>query len=290
MLANFIDLHTHSSASDGSDSPEELVRKAAAKGLAAVALTDHDSMDGLPEAQAEARRCGIRFVRGIEIAVKHENDELHLVGLWMPELSSRMKDAIGNFRQKRSFRNMEILHSLKKIGMPLDIEEVHAFSGNGTMGRPHIASAMKSKGYVQSRRDAFSRYIGHEGRAFVPRELMSPEEGISLLRGEGALVVLAHPCLFRHMSRQSLDGLLVKLTGYGLHAIEAYHSAHSRDQIRICVDLAAKYGLLLSGGTDYHGQNKEDICLGSGIRGNVRVPVYVLEKMEAFRREHGLWL
>lgn len=288
MQRIFIDLHTHSAASDGSDSPAELARKAAGSGLAAVALTDHDTMDGLGEAAAEARRCGIRFIRGIEIAVRHHDDELHLVGLWMPEPSPRMAGALALFKQNRRRRNHEMLDSLRKIGMPLDMEEVRAFSKGGAMGRPHIALAMKSRGYVQSRRDAFERYIGHDGRAFVRRDLMSPEEGIDLLREEGALVVLAHPCLFRHMNRQRLDEVLGRFKAYGLHGVEAYHSTHSREQVRACVDLAAKHGLLLSGGTDYHGLNKPDIRLGSGMRGNVRVPLYVLEKMEAHRQERGM--
>lgn len=289
MQGRFIDLHTHSTASDGTDSPSALVAKAAALGLAALAITDHDSIEGLAEAGAEARRLGFRFVRGIEIAVRHENDEIHLVGLWMPEAPSpRMAEVLRTFKRLRRERNLGMLRALDKIGMPLELEEVRAFSGGGAVGRPHIASAMKSRGYVQSRREAFMRYIGHDGAAFVPRELMGAEEGIALLKDEGAIVVLAHPCLFRHMNRQALDRVLAKFTGYGLQAIEAYHSAHSREQVRICVDLAAKYGLLLSGGTDYHGRNKEDIKLGSGLRGNVRAPLYLLEKMEAYRRERGL--
>lgn len=288
MRGIFVDLHTHSTASDGTDSPSELVRKAAAAGLAAIALTDHDTLSGLGEAEEEARRCGIRLIRGIEIAVRHADDELHLVGLWMPEPSPRMSEALELFRNNRRLRNLRMLSSLGEMGMPMDLDEVRALSGGGAVGRPHIATAMKIKGYVETRRDAFRRYLGHGGSAFVPRELMSPQEGIALLRDEGAIVVLAHPCLFPHMTRQALDSILGEFKTYGLHAIEAYHSTHSREQVRACVDLAARHGLLLSGGTDYHGLNKRDINIGTGIRGNVRVPLYVLEKMEAYRREHGL--
>ena len=288
MQRIFIDLHTHSTVSDGTDSPAELVRNAVASGLAAVALTDHDTLDGHGEAAAEAARLGIRFVSGIEIAVRHECGELHLVGLWMPAPSVRMREALESFRRGRQVRNLEILASLGKMGLPVDLNEVLAYSGGETVGRPHIALAMKHRGYVQNRRDAFTLYIGQNGRAFVPRALMSPEEGIGLLRGEGATVVLAHPCLFHNMGRQMLDRMLGPLKELGLHAVEAYHSAHSSEQVRLCVDLAAKHGLLLSGGSDYHGHNKENIQLGSGVRGNLRVPVYVLEKLEAQRRELGL--
>ena len=286
----FIDLHTHSLASDGTDRPSELVRKADEAGLAALALTDHDSLDGLEEAGQEAGRLGIRFVPGIEIAVRDEPGELHLVGLWMREPSPHMRQALRTLQQNRRARNQAMLEELARLGLPMSMEEVRAHSGGGAIGRPHIALSMKHKGYVNSRREAFERYIGLQGQAFVPRVLMSPQEGISLLRNEGATVVLAHPCLSRAMTRQRLDALLSEFTSYGLNAIEAYHSTHAPDQTRLCVDLAAKHGLLLSGGTDYHGLNKEGIILGRGLAGNVRVPLYVLEKLEASRREQGLWV
>ena len=250
MQKNFIDLHTHSTVSDGTDSPVELMRNAAACGLSAVALTDHDTLDGLNEAAAEAAGLGIRFVRGIEIAVRYEYGELHLLGLWMPAPSARMREALEGFRRGRQVRNLKILASLGKMGLPVDLDEVLAISGGGTVGRPHIALAMKRRGYVQDWRDAFTLYIGQNGRAFVPRVLLSPEEGIGLLRGEGATVVLAHPCLFHNMGRQMLDSMLGQLKELGLHAVEAYYSVHSSEQVRLCVDLAAKHGLLLSGGSE----------------------------------------
>lgn len=285
MARPFVDLHTHSLASDGTDRPAELVRKAAAKGLAAVALTDHDTIGGLDEAEKAAEACGMRFIRGVEIAVKYGPGELHIVGLWMPQPSQRMLDALALLQKNRRERNARMLEVLNKRGMSITIDEVRAVSGGGAVGRPHIALALKNKGYVLSRREAFERHIGMEGGAYVPRELMSPEEGIGLLRDEGAVVVLAHPCLSGHMSRQRLDEVLGEFKQYGLHALEAYHSTHSQDKVRICVDLAAKHGLLLSGGTDYHGLNKEGIELGTGCRGNVRVPLFILEKLEQFHFE-----
>lgn len=290
MKRYFIDLHTHSTASDGTDNPATLVRRAAAQGLAAVALTDHDCIDGLDEAAAEAARCGIRFIRGIEIAANYDNEEVHLLGLWMPDPSAAMQQALKRMRSNRKERNDRILDALERIGLPVSAEEVCSLSSGGPVGRPHIALAMKNRGYVHNRREAFIRYIGNEGRAFVPRVLMDAEEGIALLRGEGALVALAHPCLYRNMNRQKLDRMLENLAPQGLHALEVYHSSHTQEQVRICVSLADKYGLLLSGGSDYHGRNKANINLGTGLRGNVRVPLYVLEKMEAFRREKGLLL
>jgi predicted metal-dependent phosphoesterase TrpH len=285
----FIDLHTHSNASDGSDSPEELVRLAAGMGLLALALTDHDTLAGLDRAAAEARKHHLRFVRGLEIAVSDGKwGELHLLGLWMPERpSQRMLAALADFLQKRRDRNRRMLEALQGLGMDISLEEVRALSGGETVGRPHIALAMQKKGYVPNRREAFDRYLGLEGKAFVARELMSPEEGVDLLRGEGALVVLAHPCLSASMTPERLDALLTTLRACGLDAIEAYHSAHTPEKTRLCVDLAAKHGLLLSGGSDYHGLGKEGIKLGSGLGGNVRAPLMLLEKMDAYRKAQG---
>lgn len=289
MAGRTIDLHTHSLASDGSDSPGELARKAAGAGLAAFALTDHDSLSGLDEAGAEAERLGIAFVRGIEIAVHDAFGELHLLGLWMPKPSHRMRDAIAMLRENRRSRNQAMLDALANLGMPLTLEEVRAHSGGGALGRPHIALAMKSRGYVQCRREAFDRYIGWGGRAFVPRTLLTPAEGIGLLRDEGATVALAHPCLYQQMTRQRLDAILAEFRPLGLRALEAYHSMHNSDEVRMCVELAARHDLLLTGGSDYHGLNKEGIALGTG-RGNLRVPYILLEKMRAYRKSRGLWV
>lgn len=284
-----VDLHTHSIASDGTDSPAELVKKAADAGLAAVALTDHDSLAGLDEAEDAASLHSIHFIRGVEIAVKDEFGELHIVGLWMPKIPSpHMLGALEQLQQNRRERNRHMLEVITGLGMPLDMEEVRAISGGGAIGRPHIALAMKKKGYVLDRKEAFDKYLGYKKKAYVPRILMTPEEGIGLLRDEGAVVVLAHPCLAPTMTEQRLDGILDEFRSYGLTAVEAYHSAHASEKVRLCVELAAKHKLLLSGGSDYHGDNKEGINIGSGMGGNVRIPVHVLEKLERYRLDSGL--
>ena len=289
MSGRMIDLHTHSRASDGSDSPAALVRNAAAKGLAAVALTDHDTLAGIDEAANESARAGIEFVPGIEIAVRDEFGELHLLGLWMSAPSDRMRKALETLQFNRRARNQAMLDVLSAMGMPMTMDEVREHSGNVAVGRPHIALAMKSKGYVPSRKEAFERYIGWNGSAFVPRTLMPPAEGIRLLRDEGATVVLAHPCLSKRMTGMRLDAILAEFRTYGLTALEAYHSSHGPEQVRLCVELAHKHGLLLSGGSDYHGVHKEGINIGTGT-GNVRVPYCLLEKIREYRKKQGLWV
>lgn len=287
MASRIIDLHTHSKASDGTDAPAELAVNAAAAGLRAFALTDHDTLAGLDEAALAARGLGIEFVRGIEIAVADPCGELHLLGLCMPEKpSARMLEALEGFRRNRRERNLAVLERLAALGMPLTLDEVRALSQTGAvaLSRPHIARALAHKGHVGSVREAFERYLGFGRAAYVPRRLLSPEEGISLLAGEGAVTVLAHPCLEDSMTPDRLDALLVGFKTYGLTALEAYHSTHDQRRTRLCVDLAAKHGLLLSGGSDYHGANKPGIALGRGA-GGLRVPYLLLEKMLAFKRD-----
>ena len=289
MAGRFIDLHTHSNASDGTDAPAELVRKAAAQGLAAVAITDHDSLAGLDEAGGEARTHGITLVRGCEIAVKDDFGELHLLGLWMPQPSAAMSEALEEMQKNRRARNQAMLDILREKGMPLTMEDVRAVSGGAPVGRPHIALALRSKGYVNSAKDAFDRLIGWGGQAFIPRTLMTPEEGIRLLHDEGATVALAHPCLSKEMTPERLNDTLSDFRNWGLTAVEIYHSAHDPRHVRLCVKLAARHKLLASGGSDYHGANKPGIALGSG-KGKLRIPLSVLEKIQDYRKSKGLWV
>lgn len=286
MASRIIDMHTHSKASDGADSPAELASAAAEAGLCAFALTDHDTLAGLDEAARAARALGVEFVPGIEIAVADPCGELHLLGLWMPDTPSpRMLEALEGFRRNRRERNLAMLERLAALGMPLTLDEVRDLSRAGAvaLGRPHIARALVQKGYAGSVRETFERFLGFGRAAYVPRRLPGPEEGISLLAKEGAIVALAHPCLEEAMTPARLDGLLAEFKGYGLSALEAYHSAHDDNRTRLCVDLAARHGLLLTGGSDYHGANKPGIALGRGA-GKLRVPYLLLETMRTFQQ------
>ena len=289
MAGRYIDLHTHSLASDGSDKPSKVIEKAAKIGLAAVALTDHDTLAGLDEAEETASKLKIDCIRGIEIAVSAEFGEMHLLGLWMPQPSQTMRDALSLLRKNRLSRNQAMLDALAAKGMALSMEEVKAVSGGEALGRPHIALALYRKGYVSSRKEAFERYIGWGKEAYVPRILLSPQEGIRLLREEGATVAVAHPCLSPWMTEERLNDILSEYRACGLTAVEAYHSGHDDGKIRLCVKMAAKHGLLLTGGSDYHGENKENVALGVG-KGNLRIPFWVLTQLREHRKRAGLWV
>lgn len=282
----FIDLHTHTLASDGTDAPAGLVRKAAAAGLKAVAVTDHDTVGGLEEATEEGDRSGIEVIRGCEISARSEFGEMHILGLWLPEDPGPLARVLEELRTQRTDRNLIIIRKLVELGVDIAYEEVLAVAGGETVGRPHVARVLMDKGYVASLREAFERYLGYKGLAYEPKKTLSPVKAVTLLSGLGATVSLAHPRLIRCPDAW-LEDTVSALKSYGLSAIEAYHSEHSGADERFCVDLAVRHGLALSGGSDYHGAAKPGIDLGTG-HGGLRVPAFVLEELKRQRREHGL--
>lgn len=278
----FVDLHTHTTASDGSDSPSALVRRAADLGLAAVAVTDHDTLDGLGEAEVAGRALGVELVRGCEISTRFGRGEAHVLGLWLPHDPARLKElemALALVRERRATRNRRIAERLAALGMPVTYEAARDLAAGGVLGRPHFAALLCRLGVTATPREAFERYLGSGGAAHVPRELPEPAEAVALLAGTGAIVSLAHPRLIR-CSPEELDGLVAGLVPHGLTAIEAYHSEHSAADERFCVDLAQRHGLLLTGGSDYHGLAKPGVALGRG-KGGLRVTVAVLDRLKA---------
>lgn len=288
MSMTRIDLHTHSTASDGSDRPSELVRKAAEAHLAVLALTDHDTLDGLAEAESAAARLGIIFIRGCELSTSTAWGEAHFLGLWIPDDGKRtekLESALSEVHEKRRERNVRIAEKLRTLGMDVTYEAAAALAGGRVVGRPHFAELLCRLGVVENEREAFRRYLGRDGLAYVPRELMCPERAVSLLKSSGALVSMAHPRLL-HAPLEELERMLVHLKDAGLDALEAYHSEHDAGDVRLCVELAARHELQITGGSDYHGEAKPKIALGRG-RGSLRVGMNVYEELMAYRRKMG---
>ena len=284
----FIDLHTHSTASDGTDSPTELVRKAAQAHLAVLALTDHDTLAGLEEAEQEAKRQNMGFVRGCEISTATPWGEAHFLGLWIPEKGEKtalLEAELEKVRQQRKERNLRIAEKLRTLGFDVSYEAAAALAGGTVVGRPHFAALLCALGVVKDRKEAFRLYLGRDGLAYVPRRLMSPQEAVSLLKSTGAVVSMAHPRLL-HAPVEELDHLLAGLKEQGLDALEAYHSEHDAGDVRLCVELASRHHLQLSGGSDYHGLAIPNICIGHGKCG-LRVGFSVYEELMKYRREQG---
>lgn len=285
MEKNLVDLHTHSTASDGTDSPAALVARAHDAGLAAIALTDHDTLGGLEEGEEAARGLGISFIRGCEISTRSDAGEHHILGLWVPREAAPLENWLEAVRQRRNERNAEMVARLRALGFDISLEEVRA-RAQGSVGRPHMAALLVEKGYAQDTGEAFRDYLGIKGKAFVPKRVPAPDEAVRVLNEVGATAVLAHPFL-NSPAPELVEALTRRLVEHGLDAIEAWHTSHSEAHTRECVDLAARLGLGLSGGSDYHGANKPGIQPGTGY-GGLRVPVTVLEALRKRRRARGL--
>lgn len=281
----YIDLHTHSTASDGTDSPEQLMVKAKNAGLEAIALTDHDILEGLPRAEEAARDLGLLFIRGCEISTTTEQGEIHVLGLWIPHKSEPLESFLKHLRDMRFSRNASMVEKLRNLGMDITMEEL-AEEAKGSIGRPHMAKIMLNKGYVADRREAFDRYLGINGKAYVPKIAPGPEQAVRLLASLGATAAIAHP-LLRTRPAGWLEALVCGLCGAGLGALEAWHSSQSSKQAHEICELAKKYKLGVCGGSDYHGNSKPGLELGTAGE-NVKVPFSVLENLMEMRKSAGL--
>lgn len=260
-MLRHIDLHTHTAASDGADSPADLVALAASENLAAVAVTDHDTVSGLAEATEAGRALGVSVVRGCELAVASPFGEVHILGLWLPEHPTHLASALETIRAARDDRNREMVEKFRRVGYAVSYPELAAVAAGESVGRPHMARLLVDKGICASTREAFAKFLGDDKGMYVPRVLPSPEEGIALLKEEGATTVIAHPMLLR-ASLPELEALVGRLAGLGLDAVEAYYSEHDAAATRRALKLAARFDLGVSGGSDYHGSVRPDVKLG----------------------------
>ena len=275
-----IDLHTHTAKSDGSFSPAELVDYAIEKNLAAVAITDHDTIEGLDEAIAHAaalREKGvsdIEVIPGIEFSTKYEKQDVHIVGLYIAYDSPVFLEPLNAFVNSRTNRNIKMCENLQSAGIDITYEKLQARFPDAVITRAHYASYLLEQGYVKSRQDAFSQYLGDHTKYFVPREKVTPAQAVALILQAGGVPILAHPPLY-HMGQERLDALTASLKEDGLMGIEAFYSTYSNQDVRDMLHLAKKYDLLLSGGSDFHGANKPGLDLGCGY-GKLYIPEDVL--------------
>lgn len=272
-----IDLHTHSTASDGSLSPRELILAAKSAGLSAIALTDHDTTAGIDEAIDSLASSGLRFVPGIEISAELQGGVLHLVGLYIdhrdPDLALAMKRLV----EYRDERNATMAERLSALGMNVRIEELAEIAGGDVIGRPHFASLMVKKGYVQKVDDAFRNFLKRGRPAYVPKQKLEKRQAVELIRSASGVPVLAHPDQ-TGLNERDLDRLVRELVDAGLGGIEAYCTGYSASRSRSYADLAKRYGLVISGGSDFHGETKKGIALGRGS-GDLSVPDDLLRPM-----------
>ncbi|MCR5501998.1 MAG: HAD-IIB family hydrolase [Lachnospiraceae bacterium] len=275
-----IDLHTHSTASDGSLSPTELVRHAVEKGLSAIALTDHDTIDGIREAMVAAAHAGkaghpFELIPGIEFSTEYEGRDVHVLGLFIDIHNDFLIRRLIRFEKSRNRRNVEMAERLTAAGMPVSMEELRSEFPDSVITRAHFARMLFKKGFVKTVREAFDRFIGDGRPCYIRRRNISPMRAVEIIRKAGGFPVLAHPVLC-HMSSSRLDTLVGRLTAAGLMGIEAVYSTYDPSDERDMRRLADKYGLVISGGSDFHGKAKPGISLGTG-KGKLFLPYSMLD-------------
>jgi hypothetical protein len=272
-----IDLHTHTNESDGSCSPPRLIEAAECAGVDALGITDHDTFAGYDQAREAARSAGLTLVCGIELSTKLYGHSAHLLG-YFP-----LGNGLGDFRgwirglqASRRERNVRLAARLRELGFDIRVEEAEA-RGRGMTGRPHFAQIMVEKGYVASFRQAFDEYLDESAKGYVYRREPSFAEGVAKIREARGVASLAHPARVKG----DVPALLPELRAAGLNAIEAYHSDHSPRETELYLALARRYGLKVTGGSDFHGDLKPEVRLGSGCGGNLNIPREVLEQLRA---------
>ncbi len=280
-----IDLHVHSTRSDGTYSPTQLVDYAIEKGMAAFALTDHDSVDGLDEAISYAdslRKTNPNvpeIIPGIEFSTEYQGKDIHIVGLYIDYHSDTFQAHIDNFVNSRDLRNEKMCTLLREgTNMDISYDKLKEAFPNSVITRAHYAKYMLEHGYIKSMKEAFERYIGDNSPYYVPREKVTPTQAIQLILAVGGIPVLAHPTLYG-MGSQRLDTLVSELKAAGLIALEAIYSTYSQAEEREMRQLASRHGLVISGGSDFHGDNKPGLDLGVGY-GSLYIPYEIRNNLQ----------
>jgi predicted metal-dependent phosphoesterase TrpH len=281
-VPEFVDLHSHSTASDGTLAPADVARLAARSNLSGFALTDHDTIEGLAEAAAESATLGITFLPGIEIScIFPHPGTLHLLGYRIDPQSPSLTSLAQRLIDGRNARNPQIVNRLRELGVAITMEEVEAEAGGNVIGRPHMAAILVRKGYVSSIKEAFNKYLAPGGSAYFDKEVLTPREAIDLIKKSGGIPVLAHPIQLRTQNDGQLETILKNLLDLGLAGIEVIHSDHSPAEVDKYAALAERYKLLKTGGSDFHGGKKPGIELG--LANGRRIPRAFLDALLAYQ-------
>ncbi|MEJ2098610.1 MAG: PHP domain-containing protein [Desulfobacterales bacterium] len=278
-----IDLHIHSTASDGSFTPAEIIDHAQRLNLAAIAITDHDSIYGSKEALRTGIPSSLKFLTGVEISAAHPpffpgSGSFHILGYCIRLDNQALNQALNRLREARKNRNPKIIKRLNELGLEISMEDVNQTVDHGQLGRPHIAQVMIKKGFVESMDEAFDKFLGAGKPAYIDKDRIGCEETIKMIRGAGGVPVLAHPALLNITDDFQLEELIQNLIKIGMRGIEVYYPEHSPEQILRYRQLADKYNLLITGGTDFHGSITPKIEMGTG-KGALFIPYKLYEEL-----------
>lgn len=280
-VPGYADLHVHTTASDGTKTPAQVVELALAAGLAALGIADHDTIEGVGAAQARADGTGLEIVPAVEINSEWRERDVHILGYWIDTNHDELNAALSHLRSSRDRRVGRMIRRLREFNFPLDEARVREIAGTGAIGRPHIARAMVERGYVRSVREAFDRYLAPGMPGYVPRERIEPSETVDLIKRAGGVAVLAHPGALRS------DALLERLLELDFDGLEVYHPSHDSPTVARYLSLCTERGLLVTGGSDFHGgtEGEEEAMLGTVTVDVVRVAAL---RGAACRRKEGL--
>lgn len=279
-MEKYIDLHTHSLKSDGSMTPAEVVREAKKAGLAAIALTDHDTVDGISEAVSEGEKIGVEVIPAIEFSVLSET-ETHILGYYIDPENPELKKTLGEVVELRLERNRVTCRRLNELGFDITLDEVKAIAPNNFIGRAHFARVLLDKGYIKSVKEGFDKYMSVGKYAYCEKQRLSARDAIELIKKCGGLSFLAHPHLTK-LPDDELMKFLIELKGYGLCGLEGYYTDYTPEMQEKYQGMARRLGLAISGGTDFHAAMKPHISIGTGL-GNMKIPYSVLEEIKKLR-------
>jgi predicted metal-dependent phosphoesterase TrpH len=269
MKRDYIDLHVHTNASDGLFTPSEIVENSLKLGLKAIAITDHDTVDGYVEAARMVDTKVMEVVPGVELSSNYKGADIHILGYYIDHENPEFVKKILKFKEYRYERGESMVARLNELGMNLSMDTVKTIAGNSSLGRPHVADALLREEFVQTYDEAFARYLGYHAPAYVPKKVLTSQQAIELIHLIRGVAVLAHPGTLRH------DEYIPDLVEMGLDGIEAFHSQHNRNDVTRYKNMAAKLGIIYTGGSDCHGPRK-----GRTLIGTQRVPYSVLVKLK----------
>lgn len=268
-MEEYIDLHVHSNISDGTMSPDDVVKLAAESGLSAIALTDHDTVAGIEEALAAGEKYGVEVIPGIEISADYKGGDLHILGFDIDYRDRNFAEKIAVCRDSRHERNIKMTEKIRQQGFPVTWEIMLERFGDNSITRAHFAKYLLDEGYVKSKEEAFAKYLNPGCPCYVAREKVTPEQAVKMIIDAKGHPVLAHPMLYK-MTHDRIESVIVMLMSYGLQGIEAVYSLNSPEDDEFLKKVAKRHGLYITGGSDFHGAIKPDIQIGIG-RGNLKM-------------------
>lgn len=281
---DYIDLHNHTTASDGTATPAQAVETAASLGLRAIGITDHDTVAGIPEALEAGERLGVEVVPGIEVSSDYRDNNVHVLGYFIDPTASALRPVLDWVRNEREERNELVVNMFQRDGFDISIEALRQAYPDAVLGRPHMAEFLMRKGYTSSVKEGFERYLGEGKPYYLPKLRITIRRAVEVILDSGGVPVLAHPLQYHYPENEVIE-MIEHVRRLGVRALECYYSEHTPEQQAWLLSLAERYGMGVSGGSDWHGTRKTHISMGTGT-GHLRVPYTVLENLKKLRDTH----